>query len=148
MKARFIALATLLIGVAGCDDVIGIGNHDFEGFYSFAGTVDDEIGDAVIGTFSITRQRGGRADVSIDWSYLDNGQEIIVITTDSPATADLDSDGDIFFEFEGELFIDGDWYAFRLTHDGRLRRGVMTGGWELSTGLPTTDSGTFTAQRH
>jgi hypothetical protein len=148
MRARFIAPAMLALTVAGCGDVIGIGRHDFEGFYSFAGTVDHEARDVVLGTFSITRQRGSRADVVIDWSYLDDGQEIIVITTDAPATADLDSDGDIYFEFEGDLFIDGDWYPFRLTHDGNLHRGTMTGWWELSTGLPTTDTGTFTAQRN
>lgn len=148
MKARYIALAAIVLVVAGCDDVIGIGNRDFEGFYSFAGTVDHEIGDAIVGTFSITRQRRHRAEVVIDWSYLDNGQEIIYISTDQPAIADLDSDGDIFFEFEGEIFLDGEWWPFRLTHDGNLRRGTMTGWWELSTGLPTTDSGTFTAQRN
>jgi len=148
MKATLIVPAALALAVAGCDDVIGIGSHDFEGFYSFAGTVDHEAHDAVIGTFTITRQRGRRADVTIEWSYLDDAQETIVITTDEPAVADLDSDGHMHFEFEGDLLFDDGSYPFRLIHDGRMRHGRVTGDWSLSTGLPTTDSGTFTAQRN
>jgi len=149
MKASRAFQALLVLSVAGCHgDILGIGGRDFEGYYSYAGTVDNEAGDAVVGTFTITRQRGDRAEVAIDWSYLDRGQEIIRITTDQPAIADLERDGDIYFEFEGELWIDDGWVAFQLVHDGRLRAGTMTGWWELWTGLPTTDGGTFTARRN
>jgi len=148
MKSTLAMSALLALALTGCDDVVGIGGRDFEGFYSFAGTVDLEPRDVVTGTFTITRQRGDRAEVTLDWSYLDDGVEIIYITTNQPAIAELQADGDIYFEFEGELDFDGDVVSFRLTHDGRLRGGRITGYWDLQTGLPSTDAGTFTAQRN
>jgi hypothetical protein len=146
-RFRF-ALALAALPFTACNwDVYGIDGRDFEGVYSLAGTVDGEYGDAIVGTLTITRQRGGRADVTIDWSYLDRGVEIIHIETDTPADADLDSDGDIDFEFVGDLYIDGEWWPFRLRHDGRLRGNTMNGFWQLTTDLPTTDAGSFTARR-
>lgn len=149
MQRSWFVLALALLPLAGCDwDFYGVDRRDFEGVYNLAGTVDGELGDAVVGSLTITRQRGGRADVTIDWSYLDRGDEIIRIETDTPAEADLDGDGDIDFEFVGELFIDGEWWPFRLTHDGRLRGNTMNGFWRLTTDLPTDDSGSFTARRY
>ena len=148
MKAAPVLAILLLPALAGCHvDFLDTDHRNFEGFYSYAGTVDDAAGDAVIGDFTITRQRGDRAQVAIDWIYLDNGEEIIHITTDSPAIADIDSDGRIYFEFEGNLITDDGTVHFRLEHDGRLRNRTMTGFWRLVTGLPTDDTGTFTAHR-
>ena len=148
MKALRVVPLFFVVALAGCEDVYGIGGRDFEGFYSYAGTVDDAIGDAVVGEVTITRQRGRYADVSIDWSYIDNGEEVIRIQTEIPAEADLFSDGDIYFVFEGELFTDGEVVDFRLEHDGRLRGRTITGWWRLTTGLPTDDEGSFTASRN
>jgi hypothetical protein len=148
MKSARLAALVLLPFLAGCDgDVFGIG-RDFEGVYAYAGTVDQELGDAVIGEFVITRQRHDRALVSLDWSYLDQGVEIVRITTQNPADAELWSDGRIRFDFEGELITNGEVVNFRLEHDGQLHRGTMTGFWRLTTGLPTNDTGTFTASRN
>ncbi|MGH7502527.1 MAG: hypothetical protein ACREL7_12310 [Longimicrobiales bacterium] len=147
-RFRFV-LALAFLPVTACHwDAFGIDGRDFEGVYSLAGTVDGELGDAIVGTITVTRQRGGRADVTVDWSYLDRGVEIIHITTDTPAEADLDSDGDIDFEFFGDLLIDGEYWGFQLTHEGRLRGGTMHGFWRLTTDLPTDDSGSFTADRY
>jgi hypothetical protein len=149
MQRFRLVLALAILPLAACDwDVYGVDDRDFEGVYNLAGTVDGELGDAIVGSFTITRQRGGRADVTIDWSYLDRGEEIIRIETDSPAEADLDRDGYIDFEFVGDLFIDGEWWAFRLTHDGRLRGNTLNGFWRLTTELPTDDAGSFTARRY
>ena len=148
MKRSIAMSALLALTLTACDDVIGIGGRDFEGFFSFAGTVDGEPHDTVLGTFTVTRQRGDRAEVTIEWSYIDDGEEIIYITTNQPAIADLDADGDIYFEFEGDLDFGDEIVSFRLTHDGRMRGGRITGYWDLQTGLPTTDAGTFTAQRN
>lgn len=146
-NAAALALTAVLGTTAACDDVYGPGRRDYEGFYSYAGTVDDALGDNVIGSLSITRQRGSRADVSIDWSYLDNGFEVIRITTDLPAVADLRSDGRIDFEFTGDIR-DGDRLIFfRLTHAGRLRGNTIEGSWHFRTEYPTTDVGRFIARR-
>lgn len=148
MKVARALPALLALSVAGCHgDVLGIGERDFEGFYSLAGTVDLAAGDAVVGTFTITRQWGYRAEVAIDWSYLNRGEEIIRITTDEPAIAELHRNGDIYFAFEGDLWIDGGWVEFSLVHDGELHGNTVTGWWELWTGLPSEDAGTFTASR-
>ena len=149
MRAVCLLPVVLLPLLAACSDdgIFGIGDSDFEGFYSYAGTVDDAAGDAVVGTITVTRQRGSTALVSIEWTYLDNGEPIIEITTDSPAVADLGPDGLIEFEFEGDLFIDEDVVTFSLRHEGRLRGRTMTGFWDFATGLPTDDAGSFTARR-
>lgn len=151
MRAARLASTLLLLPLpflAGCDDdIYGIGRHDFEGVYSYAGTVDNELGDVVVGEIVITRQRGSRALVTLEWSYLDQGVEIVTISTDRPADAELWSDGRIRFDFEGDLFMDDDVVSFRLEHDGRLENGTLTGFWRLTTGLPTDDTGTFTASR-
>lgn len=148
MRAARVLPVFLLPFLAACDDdPFGIGRNDFEGFYSYAGTVDEAAGDAVVGTITITRQRGGTALVSIAWTYVDNGEPIIEITTDSPAVANLGPDGLIDFEFEGDLFTNGEVVWFSLRHEGRLRGRTMTGFWDFDTGLPTTDRGSFTARR-
>jgi hypothetical protein len=148
MRAVRVLPFLLLPLLAACDDdLFGIGDDDFEGFYSYAGTVDDAAGDAVIGTITITRQRGHTALVSIDWTYLDNGDPIIEIRTESPAEANLGPDGRIDFEFEGDLLTEGRKVWFTLRHEGRLRGRTMTGFWDFETGLPTTDGGSFTARR-
>jgi hypothetical protein len=145
-NAAVLVLAAAL-PLAACGDIYGVGGRDFEGFYSYAGTVDDTFGDAVAGTVTVTRQRGNRADVSIDWSYLDGGIETVRITTDSPAEAIIRSDGWIEFEFTGDLFLQHSTVFFRLTHEGQLRRNRITGDWRLVTELPTTDRGSFIAER-
>jgi len=148
MKAARVAAVAVLPFLGGCEaDFLGIGMRDFEGVYSYAGTVDDALGDVVIGGFVITRQRHDHAEVTIDWSYLDQGVEVVSIATELPATAELWADGRIRFDFEGDLVTNGRVVRFRLEHDGELRAGTMTGYWRLSTGLPTDDSGTFTARR-
>jgi hypothetical protein len=141
-----LAGATTLVA-SSCTDIYGIGDRDFEGFYSYAGTVDDAFGDAVTGQVTITRQRGDRADVTIDWSYIDAGVESVNITTDRAAVADISPDGFIEFEFTGDLFTGGRAVEFRLTHEGRLRGDQIAGTWRLFTGLPTTDRGAFIAER-
>ena len=149
MRAVRILPAIILPLLTACsgDGIFGIRDYDFEGFYSYAGTVDDAAGDAVVGNVTITRQRGSTALVSIAWTYLDNGEPIIEITTDSPAVADLGPDGLIEFEFEGDLFIEDKVVDFYLRHEGRLRGRTLTGIWEFDTGLPTNDAGSFTARR-
>lgn len=135
--------------LAACDDdhIFGIDRYDFEGFYSYAGTVDDAAGDAVVGSITITRQRGGTAEVSIQWTYVDNGEPIIEITTDSPALADIYDDGWIEFTFEGDLFYDDAVVEFTLWHEGELRGRTLVGNWEFDTGIPSFDAGSFTARR-
>lgn len=144
MRAALLLTAVLLL--AGCDDVFGP-DRDFEGFYSYAGTVDDAAGDFVAGDIRIFDERRRSARVDIDWEYFDAGDPILRIRSDRPALADIDSDGRIFFEFEGDLFIDGEVTWFRLTHRGRIRGRTLTGTWRLETDLPTDDRGTFTARR-
>lgn len=146
-NAAALALAGIFATTAACDDVYGPGRRDFEGFYSYAGTVDDALSDNVIGSLTITRQRGSQADVSIDWSYLDNGLEVVRITTDQPAIADLRSDGRIDFEFTGDIRDGNRLIFFRLTHEGRLRGNTIEGSWRFRTEYPTTDFGRFIAHR-
>ena len=148
MRRLQLTFALLALPLAGCTrwDVFGV-DRDFEGYYSYAGTVDGIVGDAVIGSFTVTRQRAGRASVAIDWEYLERGTSVIQITTNQPADARLSSDGRITFDFEGDLYLGNDVVRFRLEHDGRLRGGTMTGFWRLTTDLPTDDGGSFTAQR-
>ena len=149
MRRLQLTFALLALPLAGCTrwDVFGVGDRDFEGYYAYAGTVDGIVGDAVIGSFTVTQQRGGRASVAIDWEYLERGQTVIQITTDQPADARLSGDGRITFDFEGDLYLGDDVVRFRLEHDGRLRGNTMTGFWRLSTDLPTDDGGSFTASR-
>jgi hypothetical protein len=146
---RYTGLVTIILATfatTSCSDAFGP-DRDFEGFYSYAGTVDDAFGDAVSGTITITRQRGNRADVTIDWSYFDRGVEIVRIVSETPAVADISDSGRIEFEFEGELRSNGDFVDFRLIHEGRLRRNTIEGEWELRTDIPTTDFGAFIARR-
>jgi hypothetical protein len=149
MRAMRTAALLLVLPLAACNswDVFGPGDRDFEGYYSYAGTVDGVVGDAVLGSFTVTRQRGRSAEVAIDWEYLEQNETIIHITTDRAADARISSDGRITFDFEGDLFIGGDVVRFRLEHDGRLRGNTMTGYWRLTTDLPTDDAGSFTARR-
>ncbi len=148
MRRFLMAPAVLaLVTVAGCRDIYGVGGRDFEGVYAYAGTVDGLIGDVVLGQVTITRQRYGSALVALDWSYLQGGDETIHITTQTPAEAVLDADGYISFEFNGQLLTSGRSVSFHLQHDGRLRGNTMTGDWRFSTGLPSTDTGGFTASR-
>ncbi len=145
--ALLVVAATTITFSTACTDVYGLGGRDFEGFYTYAGTVDDAFGDAVAGTMTVTRQRVGRADVSIEWRYLDGGVETVRITTDRAAVADIFSDGWIEFEFRGDLFTDNRIADFHLTHEGYLRADRITGSWRLITDLPTTDHGSFIAER-
>lgn len=150
-RVRAAITPLLLIGTAsaGCTDItFGGVDDDFEGFYDYAGTVDGKPGDVVTGSLTVTDQRGDRADVTIDWRYFDDGVQILRITTQREATADLDHDGRIEFDFEGDLFLDGISTRFRLTHDGWLddRRHTISGSWLLTTNLPTTDRGAFVAR--
>jgi hypothetical protein len=145
-NAALIAMIAGLAGATGCTDITFGGGDDFEGVYDYAGTVDGKPGDVVSGTVTITRQRGDPANVVIDWRYFDDGDQILRITTQSAAVADLDHDGRIRFDFEGDLFIDNRRTFFRLDHDGRLDRRTITGSWLLTTDLPTTDRGAFVAR--
>ena len=150
MPTRSVLLAALLLPVAACTDwdLYGIGGPDFEGVYTYAGTVDGELGDVVSGAITITRQRGRRADVTIEWSYIERGEEILYIASDRPAIASLSEDGSIRFEFEGDLDLGNRVVGFRLEHDGRLWGDRLDGFWRLVTGTPTTDVGDFTARRY
>jgi hypothetical protein len=141
-----VAAAATLIAATGCGDVLGY-DSDFEGFYSYAGTVDGLSSHSVVGNVTITRQRGNRARVAIDWEYLDRSQTVVHITTDAAADAFLDDNGRIYFDFEGDLFVDGRTVFFTLSHDGWLQGRTITGDWRLVTELPTDDSGSFTARR-
>lgn len=148
MRGLRMLAAVLPMVAAGCHvDVFDPDRRDFEGFYSYAGTVDDAAGDAVVGQITITRQRRDYALVAIDWSYLDQGVEVVRIVSEEPARAEIDHDGYIRFVFEGELFTDDDVVSFRLEHEGFLRGRTITGSWWLTTGLPTNDEGAFTARR-
>lgn len=145
---RAVLLAAIAL-LAGCSDydVYGPDRHDFEGYYTYAGTVEGRFGHTVTGEIVITRQYRGEADVSIDWTYWEHGEPIFRIVTDYPAVADLDRDGYITFDFEGELYLHGRPAWFRLTHDGRLSGRTIYGEWRLRTDLPSTDYGSFTATR-
>jgi hypothetical protein len=148
MKAARVAAVAVLPFLGACEaDFLGVGMRDFEGVYSYAGTVDEALGDVVVGDLVITRQRHDHAEVTIDWSYFDGGVEVVNIATAEPATAELWADGRIRFDFEGDLLTNGRVVPFRLEHDGELHGGRLTGYWRLTTDLPTDDSGTFTAQR-
>lgn len=141
----FVAVALL----SGCKDY-GIYDPDrrfFEGYYTYAGTVEGRFGHTISGEIIIERQRGGVADVWIDWTYYELGEPLFRIVSDFPALADVDPDGDIDFEFEGELLLYGEIVWFRLIHDGRLSRRAIHGDWLLETDLPSTDYGSFTASR-
>ncbi len=141
--------ALLLLPTAACEhwDLYGIG-YDFEGVYALAGNVDGELGDAVQGTISVTRQRGRHADVTIDWSYIERGRTILYIESDRSARATLSGDGSIRFEFEGDLDLGNRIVGFRLEHDGQLYGDRLDGYWRFTTSLPTTDAGDFTARRY
>lgn len=144
--APVLALSALVAG--GCDGITFGDRYDFEGHYSYAGTVSGAPGDVVAGTITITQQRGSRARVVIDWSYYDQGLEILRITTERPATAYIRSGGRIEFDFTGDIFLDGQYSTFRLSHDGWLDHRSIDGNWSLVTGLPTNDAGSFVAHRN
>jgi hypothetical protein len=139
-------LASATILLSACIDLSGPG-RDFEGFYSYAGTVEEAFGDAVLGTLTVTRQRGNTALVTIDWSYIDDGVESVRITTDRAAEGTITSGGWIEFEFTGDLSTSSGVVPFELLHAGRLRGNTISGTWDLFTDLPTTDRGSFIAER-
>ena len=145
MRAALLLPLSLLL-LTGCHDVFGPDDR-FEGFYTYAGTVDDAVGDAVVGSIWIDDERRNTAEVTIDWEYLDLGESVLRIRSDRAAIAEVDRDGFIEFEFQGDLFIDGEVAFFRLIHVGRLRGRTLTGDWHLETDLPTNDRGSFTARR-
>jgi hypothetical protein len=147
MRAALLLSASLLL-LTGCDDDhFGPEDDWFEGYYQYAGTVEDAAGDVVAGSVWIDRQRRGTAEVSIDWEYFDRGLSVVRIRSDQPAIADIDGDDRIEFEFQGDLFLDGEVAFFRLIHVGRLHGRTLTGDWWLETDLPTDDRGSFTARR-
>jgi hypothetical protein len=148
MRAALLLSASVLLFTACDDDFFGPDDDRFEGYYQYAGTVDDAVGDYVNGSVWIDRQRRGTAEVSIDWEYFDRGVSVVRIRSDQPAIADIDEDGRIEFEFQGDLFLDGEVTYFRLVHRGRLRGRTVTGEWWLETDLPTDDAGSFTARRN
>jgi hypothetical protein len=148
MRRAALLTAALLV-LTGCNDygIFGPGGRRFEGYYTYAGAVEGRFGHTVAGELIIGDTYGGRADVSIDWTYYEHGDPIFRIRTDYPAVADLDSDGYIEFDFDGELFLYGQPVWFRLSHEGRLSGRTIYGDWRLRTDLPTTDYGSFTATR-
>ncbi len=148
-RATPIFIALLLPLVAGCHDygIFGPGYRDFEGYYTYVGVVENQFGHTVAGEVVVSRQYGDRADVAIDWTYYDRGEPLFRIRTDRPAVADIDRDGDIRFDFEGNLSLYGQRVWFRLTHDGYLSGRTIRGDWRLRTDLPTTDYGSFEARR-
>jgi hypothetical protein len=146
MRAALLLSASLVL-LTGCDDDhFGPDDDFFEGYYQYAGTVDDAAGDVVAGSVWIDRQRRGTAEVSIDWEYFDRGLSVVRIRSDQPAIADIDHNGWIEFEFQGDLFLDNQTLFFRLIHVGRLRGHTLTGDWRLVTD-ETDDTGSFTARR-
>jgi hypothetical protein len=147
MRRALLIPAFVLLASACSDDVFGPG-RGFEGSYSYDGTVNGRPGHFIEGDFRITRVRGNTAEVTIDWEYFDQGFSVVRIQSDVPAIADIDSFGNIRFDFEGDLFIEGRRVFFRLEHDGQLNNNsTIFGTWRLETELPTTDRGSFTARR-
>jgi hypothetical protein len=143
---RALLVPAFALLIAGCDnDVFGPG-RGYEGFYTYAGTVEHRIGHVVVGNLWVD-QRGRRVEVDIEWEYFDNAVSVVQITSETPAIAAVDEFGNIDFDFEGDLFIDNQVVGFRLEHRGRLEGTTIHGDWRFITGLPTTDEGSFTADR-
>jgi hypothetical protein len=144
---RVLLIPVAVLALSACDDD-GFGpGEDFQGSYSYEGNVDGRPGHYIEGDFRISRQRNNTAEVTIDWEYFDQLGSVVRIQSEVPAIADIDSFGNIRFDFEGDLFIDGQRVFFRLEHDGQLSGRTIFGDWRLTTALPTTDRGSFTARR-
>jgi hypothetical protein len=144
--AAFLLSAALATGA--CDIYLPEdGVPSVVGTYDYQGSVDGSRNYTVRGTLRIRNQWRDQADVDIDWRYLDRGTTVARIQSHRPAIARIDSYGNIRFDFDGDITIDGRRTWFDLRHDGRINRRTISGDWSLRTGLQSRESGPFTARR-
>jgi hypothetical protein len=143
---RFWIAPLLALALAGCDSPFGY-DDDIEGYYAYAGTVDDSPGYSVNGELRITRQHGDRAEGRMDWYMYEGSRRVLEITSNN-VDVHIERDGDVRFDVYGDLQLSsGRWTTFELRHEGRLRGRTLRGSWDLRTDMPSTDEGRFTASR-
>lgn len=133
---------------------------DFEGVYTISGTLSGRDGPAVEGTLEITGQTGGTAYAALAVKLMDHGNTFFALnmTSDAvaatalPAKAHLAEHGEgpsFSLVFSGKEEIPGidpaDCFAYTLSLDGTLSGDTISGTWALTTNMPSSDSGTFTA---
>jgi hypothetical protein len=141
----------LAVGLTACDMALGPGTGQYQGRYSYSGSVDGTSRYHVTGTLRIEQFHYDELLVSIDWRYMEGSRQVLRIRSDQPARAYVSHDGWISFEFVGDIRTsDGRWVPFELFHEGRIRGRTITGDWVLWTDVGwrgTEDWGRFTARR-
>jgi hypothetical protein len=135
---------------------------DFQGIYTLSGTLSGRDGPAVEGTLEITGQNGGTASAALTVKLVDHGNGFFALNTTSdamvanaaPGQARLAKHGErssFSLVFHGREEIAGldpaDCSIYTLSLDGALSGDTLSGTWTLTTDMPSSDKGTFTATR-
>jgi hypothetical protein len=145
MRRLLPILLVLLFGA--CDSgSTGPAIPNFEGTYTYAGTVNGEPASSLAGTLSITNQSGLTATIVSNIAYRNSGVVLLTFSTVTPSQAILEADGSISFDFSGTTVVNGQNVAWTLQHDGTLSGQSIAGTWSLTSSLGT-DAGNFSAQR-
>jgi len=157
--ARYVTALLLAVGIAACSSsptdsgVI----PDFEGSYSLSGYYSGRVGNAVDGTLTVTNQVGSAATVAISVKLTDAGNVFFALNapdpdvqaTSAPVQAELKSDGSFLVTYTGPEVISGldpaSCCMYNFTLSGKLSGSQITGTWQLTRDMPSSDSGTFTA---
>ena len=126
------------------------------------GTCSGREGPGVEGTLEITEQRGTTATAALAVGLLDHGNTFfglnmpsdVVAATAAPGRAELRREGTkalVSLVFSGREEISGidpaSGCAYTLSLTGVLFPDAIYGRWVLTTDLPSSDHGTFTAAR-
>jgi len=159
--SRLAAGLVLALGVAGCSSstVDPAVMPDFEGTYSLSGTYTGRPGNSVHGDLVLTNQSGDAATGEISVTLTDNGNVFFalnaadpnVAATSGPVQAELETDGSFTVRFEGSEVISGldpsSCCMYTFTLRGTLSGNRISGTWSLLRDMPSSDSGTFDADR-
>jgi hypothetical protein len=149
MRIRHVLLATALATAAGCSghDATAPQFPNFDGTYTLAGTVNGQPTEDIAGTLAITNQSGTNAAVALTASLRDSGTPIFSIITTTPQQALLGRDGSFSVTFNGTGTLAGQSITLVTKLSGALSGNQILGTWSLTTSYPTSDAGTFAAQR-
>jgi hypothetical protein len=142
------ALALLLV-LAGCgDSPTGPQYPDFEGTYTYAGTINGQPNLSAAGTLSLQNQEGSTVTFSQTITIRVDGVPFFTFLTQVPGQATVDEDGRITWDQEGVATgADGFNYGYQIEHDGELSGNRITGTWTIQFSDGSVDAGSFTASR-
>jgi hypothetical protein len=146
MKQLLVGLALLLAACGDSSTAPEIPNY--QGTYTLNGTVNGQPTEDLTGTLALTNQAGSDVAYTITFSLRVNQQPAFVLVTTAPGTATVGGNGGIVMTMSGPVSLAGNTVQANLRMDGTLNSsGFMSGSWTLTTTYPTSDAGSFTAQR-